>query len=154
MTLRRGQPVSDRKGGHVVDYRHVIHALRKKPMAPAAMSLLAFAVAVPTGAASAQGAKELLGAWTIVSITVEGGGKKSEPFGHFTPHVLAGPVGDFRLEAGRNELNEVVRYIAWPCKLDHPIRPLPSLRLQRDVISLRGQSGLISVARNSSPPRP
>jgi hypothetical protein len=33
MTLRRGHPVSDRKGGHVVDYRHVIHALRKKPMA-------------------------------------------------------------------------------------------------------------------------
>jgi hypothetical protein len=33
MTLRRGQPVSNRKGGHVVDYRHVIHALRKKPMA-------------------------------------------------------------------------------------------------------------------------
>jgi hypothetical protein len=33
MTLRRGQPVSDRKGGHVVDYRHVIHALRRKPMA-------------------------------------------------------------------------------------------------------------------------
>ena len=33
MTLRRGQPISDRKGGHVVDYRHVIHALRKKPMA-------------------------------------------------------------------------------------------------------------------------
>jgi hypothetical protein len=25
--------VSDSKGGHVVDYRHVIHALRKKPMA-------------------------------------------------------------------------------------------------------------------------
>lgn len=33
MTLQRGQPVSDSKGGHVVDYRHVIHALRKKPMA-------------------------------------------------------------------------------------------------------------------------
>ena len=33
MTLRRGQPVSENKGGHVVDYRHVIHALRKKPMA-------------------------------------------------------------------------------------------------------------------------
>lgn len=32
-TLRRGQPVSDNKGGHVVDYRHVIHALRRKPMA-------------------------------------------------------------------------------------------------------------------------
>src|SRR5665213_3013215 len=32
-TLRRGRPVSESKGGHVVDYRHVIHALRKKPMA-------------------------------------------------------------------------------------------------------------------------
>ena len=32
-TLRRGQPVSDSQGGHVVDYRHVIHALRRKPMA-------------------------------------------------------------------------------------------------------------------------
>jgi transposase InsO family protein len=31
--LRRGRPVSDAKGGHVVDYRHVIHALRRKPMA-------------------------------------------------------------------------------------------------------------------------
>ena len=26
-------PVSESKGDHVVDYRHVIHALRKKPMA-------------------------------------------------------------------------------------------------------------------------
>src|SRR5713226_3878923 len=33
MTLRRGRMVSDSKGGHVVDYRHVIHALRRKPMA-------------------------------------------------------------------------------------------------------------------------
>jgi hypothetical protein len=33
MTLRRGRPLSESKGGHVVDYRHVIHALRKKPMA-------------------------------------------------------------------------------------------------------------------------
>jgi hypothetical protein len=33
VTLRRGRPVSDSKGGHVVDYRHVIHALRRKPMA-------------------------------------------------------------------------------------------------------------------------
>lgn len=33
MTLGRGRPVSGNKGGHVVDYRHVIHALRKKPMA-------------------------------------------------------------------------------------------------------------------------
>lgn len=33
MTLRRGRQKPDSKGGHVVDYRHVIHALRKKPMA-------------------------------------------------------------------------------------------------------------------------
>jgi len=33
MTLRRGRPLSPSKGGHVVDYRHVIHALRSKPMA-------------------------------------------------------------------------------------------------------------------------
>ena len=33
MTLRRGRMVSESKGGHVVDYRHVIHALRRKPMA-------------------------------------------------------------------------------------------------------------------------
>lgn len=32
-TLRRGRPVSDAQRGHVVDYRHVIHALRRKPMA-------------------------------------------------------------------------------------------------------------------------
>ena len=31
MTLRRGRQPSADKGGHVVDYRHVIHALRKKP---------------------------------------------------------------------------------------------------------------------------
>ncbi|VIO71645.1 hypothetical protein CI41S_30090 [Bradyrhizobium ivorense] len=33
VTLRRGRPVSESQGGHVVDYRHVIHALRSKPMA-------------------------------------------------------------------------------------------------------------------------
>jgi hypothetical protein len=33
MTLRRGRPRADGKHGHVVDYRHVIHSLRKKPMA-------------------------------------------------------------------------------------------------------------------------
>jgi transposase InsO family protein len=33
MTLRRGRPHLDGKHGHVVDYRHVIHALRRKPMA-------------------------------------------------------------------------------------------------------------------------
>jgi hypothetical protein len=34
LTLRRGRPPqSSNKRGHVVDYRHVIHALRRKPMA-------------------------------------------------------------------------------------------------------------------------
>jgi hypothetical protein len=33
MTLRRGRPQPSGKHGHVVDYRHVIHALRRKPMA-------------------------------------------------------------------------------------------------------------------------
>jgi transposase InsO family protein len=33
MTLRRGRPHRNGKHGHVVDYRHVIHALRHKPMA-------------------------------------------------------------------------------------------------------------------------
>ena len=33
LTLQRGRPGPDGKHGHVVDYRHVIHALRKKPMA-------------------------------------------------------------------------------------------------------------------------
>jgi Mu transposase-like protein len=33
LTLRRGRPASSGKHGHVVDYRHVIHSLRRKPMA-------------------------------------------------------------------------------------------------------------------------
>ncbi len=33
MTVHRGRAGPDGKHGHVVDYRHVIHALRKKPMA-------------------------------------------------------------------------------------------------------------------------
>ena len=33
MTLRRGRAHPTGKHGHVVDYRHVIHALRRKPMA-------------------------------------------------------------------------------------------------------------------------
>ena len=33
LTLVRGRPHRDGKHGHVVDYRHVIHALRRKPMA-------------------------------------------------------------------------------------------------------------------------
>jgi len=33
MILRRGRPHANGKHGHVVDYRHVIHSLRRKPMA-------------------------------------------------------------------------------------------------------------------------
>lgn len=33
MTLARGKPHADGRHGHVIDYRHVIHALRRKPMA-------------------------------------------------------------------------------------------------------------------------
>jgi hypothetical protein len=33
MTLRRGRPRNNGKTGHVIDYRHIIHALRNKPMA-------------------------------------------------------------------------------------------------------------------------
>ena len=32
MTVRRGRPYSSSKHGHVIDYRHVIHAVRRKPM--------------------------------------------------------------------------------------------------------------------------
>jgi hypothetical protein len=31
MTLRRGRPHADGRRGHVIDYRHVIHALKRKP---------------------------------------------------------------------------------------------------------------------------
>ena len=33
VTLRRGRPRPNGKHGHVADYRHVIHSLRRKPMA-------------------------------------------------------------------------------------------------------------------------
>jgi hypothetical protein len=33
MTLERGRAGPDGKHGHIIDYRHVIHALRRKPMA-------------------------------------------------------------------------------------------------------------------------
>jgi hypothetical protein len=33
LTLRRGRPLPGRQRGHVIDYHHVIHALRCKPMA-------------------------------------------------------------------------------------------------------------------------
>jgi len=47
MTLRRGRPHPSGKRGHIVDYRHVIHALRRKPMAlvnPGLRRMLTFTV--------------------------------------------------------------------------------------------------------------
>ena len=32
-TLRRGRSIDGNRRGHVVDYHHIIHALRRKPMA-------------------------------------------------------------------------------------------------------------------------
>jgi hypothetical protein len=45
------------------------------------MSLLFLTVALPAGNAAGQAAKELVGAWTLASVTVEQDGKKVEPFG-------------------------------------------------------------------------
>ena len=45
------------------------------------MSLLLLAVALPAGDAAGQTAKELVGSWTLVSVSVEQGEKKVEPFG-------------------------------------------------------------------------
>jgi hypothetical protein len=44
-------------------------------------SLLLLVVALPASDAAGQAVKELVGAWTLVSVTVEQGGKKVEPFG-------------------------------------------------------------------------
>lgn len=38
LTLRRGRPGGSSRRGHVVDYRHVIHSLKRKPMALAQLS--------------------------------------------------------------------------------------------------------------------
>jgi len=45
------------------------------------MSLLLLAVALPSGDAAGQTAKELVGSWTLVSATLEQGKKKIESFG-------------------------------------------------------------------------
>jgi hypothetical protein len=44
MTLTRGRAAVSGKHGHVVDYRHVIHALRRKPIEPRSGSMLHQAV--------------------------------------------------------------------------------------------------------------
>ena len=43
--------------------------------------LLAIGFSLPASDGLAQGSKELVGAWTLVSITVNQGGQKNEPFG-------------------------------------------------------------------------
>ena len=75
--------------------------------AAAAMSLLAFGGAMPAGPAAAQD-KNLVGAWTIVSITFEQGDKKSEPYG---PNVKGTQVfdanGRFAVVVMRGDLPKV-----------------------------------------------
>jgi hypothetical protein len=46
MTLARGRADATGKHAHVVDYRHVIHALRRKPIEPRSGSMLHLAVSV------------------------------------------------------------------------------------------------------------
>jgi hypothetical protein len=46
MTLTRGRADATGKHAHVVDYRHVIHALRRKPIEPRSGSMLHLAVSV------------------------------------------------------------------------------------------------------------
>ena len=44
-------------------------------------SLVCLTVALPAGGASAETLKDLIGAWTLVSVSVEQGDKKIEPYG-------------------------------------------------------------------------
>ena len=55
--------------------------MNKHPRNYMAAWCLAVCMMVITGGASAQTAKGLVGAWTVVSVTVEGDGKRSEPLG-------------------------------------------------------------------------
>ena len=53
--------------------------MRVNPMTVAASAICAFFVM--TGGALAQSAKDLIGTWMLVSVTLEEGGNKTEPFG-------------------------------------------------------------------------
>ena len=63
---------------------------------------LAVCMMVITGGASAQTTKDLVGAWTVVSVTVEGDGKKSEPLG-------ANPIGMQIYDSGGRFTSMVMR---------------------------------------------
>jgi hypothetical protein len=52
------------------------------------MALLAFGIACATGAAWSQAAKDIVGMWTLVSVTVDRDGNKTEPFGPNPQGVL------------------------------------------------------------------
>jgi len=47
LSLRRGRCQADGRHGQVVDYRHVIHSLRRKPIEPRSGSMLPLAVSAP-----------------------------------------------------------------------------------------------------------
>jgi hypothetical protein len=66
------------------------------------MSLLLLAVALPGRDAAGQTTKELVGAWALVAVTVEQGGKKVEPFG-------PNPNGSLMLDANGHFSIVVVR---------------------------------------------
>jgi hypothetical protein len=71
----------------------------------AAMALLAFAI---PGPAFAQVDKNLVGAWTIVSISVEQGDKKSEPYGANPRGTqVYGADGRFAIVVTRSDLPKV-----------------------------------------------
>jgi len=73
----------------------------------AAVSLLAFGVAMTAGPASAQD-KNLVGAWTIVSITYEQNGKTTEPYGaNVRGTQVFGADGRFAVVVTRADLPKV-----------------------------------------------
>ena len=57
----------------------------------AATSITTFALAMASTGASAQVDKNLVGTWTVVSVTYEQGGKKIEPYG---PNVKGTQIYD------------------------------------------------------------
>jgi hypothetical protein len=54
---------------------------RRTTLALATLAALSFAVALPAGDAAAQAVKGLTGTWTLVSVTLDQGGNKTDVFG-------------------------------------------------------------------------
>jgi len=72
------------------------------------MSLLCLGIVMSAAPASAQVDKNLVGAWTIVSITVEQGDKKTEPYGsNIKGTQVFEPSGRFAVVLTRADLPKV-----------------------------------------------